>query len=104
MHLKKDKTRLKKSLILNLIATITLLGYFLYFVYISYGVKTSGFFKIVNKETEDNKYYILIDNKKLRCNRSEYNLITEGKEYLLSFDWNKLNPQNGKLTYIKSVN
>lgn len=102
INLKKDKTGHRNIIIPNLIALICLVVYFSYFMYISNGVQTTGIYDIVNKEIKDNNYYIIVDDKKLSCSRNEYNLITEGKKYLLGYKWNKYSPQKGTLKYIEA--
>ena len=42
-----------------------------------------------------------LSQKKIQCTHSEFNLIEEGKVYLVTFDWNKKWPDEGKLILIE---
>ena len=64
-------------------------------------VSTGGLFEVKDKIQESNNYYIELNYKKIKCTHSEFNLIEEGKVYLVTFDWNKLWPEVGKLILIE---
>lgn len=67
-------------------------------------VSTSGIFKVEQKLHEDRKYYLLLQDTKVRLSHNEFQLIEEKEEYLVSFKWNKRNPNEGKLETIEPLN
>jgi hypothetical protein len=92
------KAYLKNSLILiSLILIIT------YFIIQSQSVTTTGIFKISNKIYEKRNYYIVINDKKVKCTWNEYNLIDEGKSYLITFKWNTYSRSQNKVEYIEPI-
>ncbi|MDF2606856.1 MAG: hypothetical protein K0S34_1051 [Bacillales bacterium] len=66
-------------------------------------VSTTLVDKIQHKISEDNKYYLVINNAKVRVPYNEFLLVDLNKEYLITFLWNKKNPYSGKLNYIEPI-
>jgi len=64
-------------------------------------VKTGGIFEVKDKVQEESKYYLILEDKKISVSRNEFNLINAKESYLISFVWNSLSPQKGKLTNIE---
>lgn len=94
------KPRIKKILInSSLTASLFIIG--AYFYIQSMTVSTGGLFKVERKVQERNNYYIELNQKKIKCTHSEFNLIEEGKVYLVTFDWNKKLLDEGKLILIE---
>jgi hypothetical protein len=91
-QVKKQHWRLKRVL-----AICFLLLPFCYFMYQTNDVHTSGVYSNITKYQEGNRYYIDAVGKKIRCSKDEYNMIDPEKEYLISFDSNKLFPAKGWL-------
>ena len=95
-----NKVGIKKILInLMLFASLILVG--AYFYVQSMTVSTGGLFEVKDKIQESNNYYIELNYKKIKCTHSEFNLIEEGKVYLVTFDWNRLWPEVGTLILIE---
>jgi hypothetical protein len=104
IELRKDaNSKSKLNILLNLTAFLCLSLYVFYFIYMSYGVSTSGVYENLSKKNQENKYYIVVNNIRLSCTRNEYNLMNSGRKYLMSYEWNKLSPETGTLTYIEEV-
>ena len=61
-------------------------------------------FKVEQKLYEDRKYYLVIEDKKVKISYNEFELIDENQEYLIGFVWNKQTPNKGKLLTIKPLN
>lgn len=95
-----SKMEMTKLYFKNFIIFISLVCIVVYFVIDFHEVSTGGIFTIEDKIYDGNYYYVLIDNKKVRCTWNEYNLIEEGKRYEIDFDWNTYWPDKGKLEYI----
>lgn len=70
-------------------------------VFESNTVSTGGIFRIQNKIIEDNKYYFVVNDKKVLCNRSEYSLISIDSVYAITYYWNELFPDKAKLVLIE---
>jgi hypothetical protein len=87
----------------NSFAVISLIFIIAYFIIQSHRVSTSGIFEIRNKIYDKRNYYILIDDKKVKCTWNEYNLVEEGKSYLISFNWNNYYVSKAKLEYIEII-
>lgn len=62
-----------KLYIKNSITIISLIIISIYFIIQSHSVSTSGIFEINNKIYDGNNYYILINEKKVKCTWNEYN-------------------------------
>lgn len=104
IYVKKNRSGFTKiNLLHNFSAILCLTVYLTYFIYVSYGATTSGYFEKIQKGGHDNKYYIIADNRRLSCTENEYSLIDENKGYMLSYEWNKLHPEKGKIIYIKEA-
>ncbi len=90
-----------KNLLINsmLFSSLVIIG--AYFYIQSMTVSTGGLFEVEQKIQERNNYYIELNQKKIQCTHSEFNLIEEGKVYLVTFDWNKQWPDEGKLILIE---
>lgn len=68
-----------------------------------YVVSTSGIYDIESKWRDGEQYYIVIDEKNIKCTRNEHNLIQEDDRYLITFEWNKLRSTLGQLETIKPI-
>jgi len=66
-------------------------------------VSTGGVFKVEQKLYEDRKYYVVIDDKKVRVSHNEFQLVEESQQYLISFIWNKRTPDRGRLNTIEPL-
>ena len=66
-------------------------------------VSTGGVFKVEQKLYDDRKYYLIIDDKKVRVSYNEFQLVKENQQYLISFIWNKRTPDKGKLETIEPL-
>lgn len=92
----------KKYYVKNTLLFISILTIIVYFLHIeSMYVSTGGIFKVNNKFSERNNYYIELNDKKIKCSRNEYNLIEQGKVYMVDYTWNENWPQKCKLDYIE---
>lgn len=67
------------------------------------GIHTTGIYDNISKQRIESKFYLIIKDKNIRCTNNEYNLIDTGKEYMISFQWNKFFPSKGKLKYIELI-
>lgn len=95
-----NKSKIKNVLINSMLfASLIIIG--TYFYVQSMTVSTGGLFEVEQKIQERNNYYIELNQKKIKCTQSEFNLIEEGKVYLVTFDWNKQWPDEGKLILIE---
>jgi hypothetical protein len=94
----KNKIYIKNSLLFVSVITIILCFYIQ-----SMNLSTGGLFEVETKYNERNNYYVMMNNKKIKCSKNEYNLIEEGKVYLVNFTWNSNSPEKGKLEYIEQT-
>ncbi|AST90945.1 MULTISPECIES: hypothetical protein [Sutcliffiella] len=99
------KRRLKQRpaidrLINDLIIFIAVCGMSGMIVYYLGEVSTSGVIKIEEKIVENDQYYVVINEKKIKVTSNEFHLIDESQEYLGSYVWNQFTPDKGKLTRI----
>ena len=92
-----------RSYVRNSFGVISLIFIITYFIIQSHRVSISGIFEIKNKMYDKRNYYIMIDDKKVKCTWNEYNLMEEGKSYLISFNWNNYYLSKAKLEYIEIV-
>ncbi len=90
-----------KDYLMNLTLLISLIFIVIYFYIQSMTITTGGLFEVEQKIQERNNYYIELNRQKIRCTHSEYNLIEEGKVYLVTFSWNKKWPDKGTLDLIE---
>ena len=97
-EIKNNYWRLKK-----LITVILVLIPVIYFIYMTKGVHTTGIYDNISKQRIENKFYITIEDKNIRCTNNEYNLIDTSKEYMISYEWNKFFPTKGRLKYIELI-
>lgn len=101
---KRDRNTNKvRVYIKNSITVISLVLIVVYFIIQAHGVSTGGVFKINNKTHGGNKYYFMLDKTKVRCTWNEYNLIEEGKSYLIQYEWNTYWPDKGELERIDTT-
>lgn len=63
---------------------------------------TGGVFKVEQKIQEDTKYYLILNDKKVRVSRNEFYLVDLNKEYLGSFIWNS-QTNRGRLETIEPI-
>lgn len=66
-------------------------------------VSTGGVFQVEKKLHEDRKYYLVLDDKKVRVSYNEFQLVEENHKYLISFVWNKRTPNKGQLEIIEPL-
>lgn len=66
-------------------------------------VSTGGVFKVEQKLYDDRKYYLVINDKKIKVSYNEFQLVEENKQYLISFILNKRTPDKGKLETIEPL-
>ena len=90
-----------KTTIKRVFVVISLIAVFLIVGYQSHEISTGGIFEIKQKVQEDTKYYLVLQDKKIRVSRNEFNLVNVNESYLISFIWNSLSPDKGKLTMIE---
>lgn len=72
-------------------------------VYQFHELSTTGVFEIEEKLYEDRKYYVVLDDKKVKVTFNEFQLIEENEQYLINFVWNKRTPDRGKLKTIEPI-
>lgn len=90
-----------KEYLINLVLSVSLILIATYFYIQSMTIVTSGLFEVEQKIQDKNKYYIQLDDQRIRCTHNEFNLIEEGRVYLVTFSWNKESPDKGKLELIE---
>jgi heme/copper-type cytochrome/quinol oxidase subunit 2 len=66
-------------------------------------VTTSGVFEVENKLQEDRKYFLVLNNIKVRVSNNEYHLVEENETYLITFVWNQKTPNKGMLQTIEPL-
>ncbi|OIJ14232.1 hypothetical protein BKP37_09120 [Anaerobacillus alkalilacustris] len=71
--------------------------------YQSFEVSTGGVFEVEQKKHEDRKYYLVLNDKKVRVSYNEFQLVEEKQQYLISFVWNKRSPNKGRLKTIEPI-
>lgn len=99
---KKDAVDNRGELFLkNIMIVISLVSIVIYIFIQGHTVNTGGFYEVNTKVQQENNYYIILDQKKVKCTRNEYNLIVEDKFYLINYEWNTYWPDQGKLVFIK---
>ncbi|MED4017736.1 hypothetical protein [Sutcliffiella cohnii] len=87
-------------LIRDLIILIAVCGISGMIVYYLGEVSTSGVIKIEGKIVENDQYYVVINEKKIKVTSNEFHLIDKSQEYMGSYVWNQFTPDKGKLTRI----
>lgn len=90
--------KIKKAFVI-----LSLLSIFAIFYYQVHGISTSGVFVIKEKLEEGNKCYLVLNDKKVRVTRNEFNLVNTNQEYLIEFEWNSLSPHRGRLERIQLI-
>ncbi|OIJ20738.1 hypothetical protein BKP45_08025 [Anaerobacillus alkalidiazotrophicus] len=60
-------------------------------------------FEVEQKKHEDRKYYLVLNDKKVRVSYNEFHLVEEKQQYLISFVWNKRSPNKGRLKTIDPI-
>ncbi|KQL50485.1 hypothetical protein AN964_22780 [Heyndrickxia shackletonii] len=97
----------KKTDIKSIIQSILIISSIVIFITITdyqfNEVSTTGIFKVEQKLHDDSKYYLLVNDKKVWVSYNEFQLVQENHQYLISFLWNKRNPDKGKLKSIKPL-
>lgn len=101
---KKRLTRSKKQKFIDYGSAASLILIFICVYYIFQMVSTSGICEDFKKISDNNKYYIVLHEKKIRCTENEYNLMDTTKTYMIRYDWNRLFPEKGKLIKIRLAN
>ena len=92
------KTGVKAVLVI-----ISLITIFLIKNYQSNETFTGGIFEIEQKIQEDTKYYLVLNDKKIKVSRNEFYLVDVHKEYLVNFVWNSQSPNEGRLETIEPI-
>ena len=90
--------KIKKAFVI-----LSLLSIFAIFYYQVHGISTSGVYEVKEKLEENNKYYLVLNDKKIRITRNEFSLINTNQEYLIGFEWNTLSPHKGRLENIQQL-
>ena len=98
---KSTQNRSLKTAVKRVSVVISLIAVFLIVGYQSHEISTGGIFEIKQKVQEDAKYYLVLQDKKISVSRNEFNLVNVNESYLISFIWNSLSPDKGKLTMIE---
>lgn len=84
-----------------LVIMLVLLSYAGIMYYESNEVRTGGIFRVQDKMVMEEEYYFVINDKTIKCNRSEFSLINTGEVYAIQYHWNKLFPDIGELRFIE---
>ncbi|MCM3126106.1 MULTISPECIES: hypothetical protein [unclassified Mesobacillus] len=84
------------------IVIISLITIFSLVNYQSNEVSTGGVFKVEQKIQEDTKYFLILNEKKIRVSRNEFYLVDLNKEYLGTFIWNS-QTNRGRLETIEPI-
>ncbi|MEG0385269.1 MAG: hypothetical protein RR642_10990 [Solibacillus sp.] len=100
---RKQKTNLKAIskaalVIASLIVVVSIT------VHQSFETHTSGIFEVEKKLHEDRKYYLAIDDKRVRVSQNEFQLVEENQQYWIIFVWNKRTPNKGQVEIIEPFN
>jgi heme/copper-type cytochrome/quinol oxidase subunit 2 len=66
-------------------------------------VTTVGVFEVEKKLQNDRKYFLVLNNIKVRVSHNEYQLVEEDEIYSISFVWNKKTPNKGMLKTIEPI-
>ncbi len=97
----------KKIGIKTIVQSILIISSLVIIIYITeyqfHEVSTSGVFKVEQKLYDDRKYYLIINDKKVRVSYNEFQLVEEDQQYLISFIWNTRTPNIGKLNTIEPI-
>lgn len=104
-HLRKrgvQKPNLKKG-VKAVLVIVSLITIFSIKDYQSNEISTGGIFEIERKIQEDTKYYVELNEKKIRVSRNEFHLVNVNKEYLVNFVWNSQSPNRGRLETIEPI-
>lgn len=86
-----------------LVIIFTLVSYAGIMYYESNEVRTGGIFRIQDKLTMEKEYFFEIDDKIIKCNRNEFNMINTGGVYAIQYHWNNLVPNVGNLIFIDPI-
>lgn len=92
-----------KTLMINMVSFASVVIILIFFYIQTFSVSTGGLIDVDAKFREGNDFYIELMGKKVACSRNEYNLITEGKVYLIEYTWNEKWPDRGVLEYIEVI-
>jgi hypothetical protein len=95
------KTLIPRSKVKAALIIISLILVFASARYQLHQVSTSGLFEVKNKVQQHQNYYLVLEDKKIKVSRSEFNLVDVNEQYMISFSWNPLSPEKGKLIYIE---
>ncbi|WP_186579945.1 hypothetical protein [Aquibacillus kalidii] len=90
-----------KSGIKGLFVAASIIGIFTFTFFKLNEYESHGVLTVQGKIQEENNYYLIINDKKIKVTESEYYLTTQNEVYLGSYKWNKLSPDEGKLLTIK---
>jgi hypothetical protein len=90
-----------KSAIKAIIVMTSIIGMLAISVYQLNDVTTIGVILVEDKIQEENSYYLIINDKKVRVSENEFYLIEINLEYTGSYRWNSLSPGKGKLLTIR---
>lgn len=66
-------------------------------------VWTSGIFTVEQKLLDERKYYLIIDEKKVKVSYNEFQLVKENQKHFITFVWNKRSPNKGVLKKIEPI-
>ncbi|WP_078552175.1 hypothetical protein [Bacillus alkalicellulosilyticus] len=94
----KIKTAIKAIIVTSLITVMCGIS-----IYQLNEVTTSGVLLVTDKKQEETKYYVTINDTKVRVTENEFYLITVDEQYMGSYRWNSLSPEKGKLLTIEPI-
>lgn len=66
-------------------------------------VSTGGVFIIEEKQQDNGKYYLMINNTRVKVSHNEFALVEVNQQYLISYISNKRTPDVGRLETIKPM-
>lgn len=98
----KQKVNIKTGI--KSIFVIAIIVFFIsIIVHQSYEVSSVGVIEVEDKLLEDRKYYLVLNDKKIRVSKNQFQLVEKNQQYLISYVWNKRTPNEGKLETIEPV-
>ncbi len=103
------KRNIRKNTINLIVVLLLSIVHMMIFLYVFSIVTTTGIKTVVNKETENNKYFIYIDNDweneqnniKLEVDKDLYTkvIVDDNVVYSVEYKFSKYNPEKGELIY-----
>lgn len=101
---KRGKQKIKpNTLVKSILVILSVVIIFVITIHQFHEVSTSGIFEVQDKVYEDGKYYLVINDRKIRVTHNEYQLVLDHERYFATFIWNKRTPNKGKLETIQQL-